>query len=395
MRAAVLPILLLGVCPAVASAQEPLPDAHEAPPPGWTGLVFELSKAYPMTKPTGEARPWKTIDYKTRPSDYLVAVRDYCYEGNVAVDWKIQDNAVRKWYHTPWLHRGNKGREYIRGTTRERTTPARRLHPSQVDPFGAYAVGFYNPLGGYAIGQVWKDLHNPDPGKAVFPEGSVACKLLFTQATVAQVPYLAGTVEWDVFAGDSFSSSARAVRKVRLLQIDVAVKDDRAAGTTGWVYGTFNYSKDAPGATPWQKMIPVGLTYGNDPSLTPERYRAGKRPVQSVTIPANVMTNTATDWKGLGWLERLNGPIDNPTSSCLSCHMTAEWTRPSPMFVSTLGPAQVNGPDPLDPDVVANKMRWFKNIKRKPFDAGQVSLDYSLQLYDGIKNWFDAEGDSR
>jgi hypothetical protein len=37
------------------------------------------------------------------------------------------------------------------------------------------------------------------------------------------------------------------------------------------------------------------------------------------------------------------------------------------------------------------KMRWFKNIKRQPFDGGNVSLDYSLQLRDGIKEWCDAE----
>jgi hypothetical protein len=32
-------------------------------------------------------------------------------------------------------------------------------------------------------------------------------------------------------------------------------------------------------------------------------------------------------------------------------------------------------------------MRWFKNIKRKPFDVCQISLDYSLQLRDGIESF--------
>jgi hypothetical protein len=41
-------------------------------------------------------------------------------------------------------------------------------------------------------------------------------------------------------------------------------------------------------------------------------------------------------------------------------------------------------------------MRWFRNIKRKPFDAESLSVDYSLQLLDGIKKFCDSEGcDSR
>jgi hypothetical protein len=36
-------------------------------------------------------------------------------------------------------------------------------------------------------------------------------------------------------------------------------------------------------------------------------------------------------------------------------------------------------------------MRWFRNIKRQPFDATSLSLDYSLQLQDGIEAWCAAE----
>jgi hypothetical protein len=47
---------------------------------------------------------------------------------------------------------------------------------------------------------------------------------------------------------------------------------------------------------------------------------------------------------------------------------------------------------PLDPSVVQQKMKWFRNIKKKPFDTGSLSLDYSLQLHDGIKQFCDSEG---
>lgn len=376
-------------------AQGVFPDAHESPPAGWTGHVFKLSQQYPTTKPTTEPRPWKSIDYKTDPAAYLNAVLQYCYEGNIEADWDVQNNAVRKWYHAPWMHRENQGREFIRGTTRERTTPPRRLHANQSSRFTAYAVGIYNAPGGWTIGRVWSDPDNPDPSKAQFPEGTVSCKLLFSAATVDQVPYLAGAPEWSVFGASTFTTTARTVMTVRLLQIDVAVKDDRAKGTAGWVFGTFNYNGAAPGARNWDKMVPIGLMWGNDPTLKPQNYRDGARPKQTKVIPANVMANAATDWKGLGWLERLNGPVDNPVSACLSCHMTAEWPRPSDMVDPALSFSDVTGSDPLEPEVVAKKMRWFRNIKNQPFDAGSTPLDYSLQLFQGISNWFKAVGDNR
>ena len=377
--------VLAASSPALA---QPFPDYRENDKPSsWTGRVFKLSQDYPATRPAAETLAWKTIDFKTQPAAYLQSVLNYCYQGNIESDWTGDGNTVRKWYHAPWLHPGlDKGREFIRGTTRERTTPARRLHPNQSTPFGAFAVGLYNPRGGYTIGQVWKDHENPDSGEAIFPDGSVACKLIFTMATVAQVPYLAGSVEWEVNGAVAFGGT-RSPMTVRLLQIDVAVKDSRASGTTGWVFGTFNYNSAASGARPWDKMVPVGLMWGNDPLLTPAKYRTGSRPQQSKILFPNVMTNPATDWKGVGWLERLNGPIDNPQSACLSCHMTAAWRRTSGMVNNSLSFNQVTSNATLDPDVVTQKMRWFKNIKRQPFDAGQESLDYSLQLHDGIENF--------
>lgn len=145
----------------------------------------------------------------------------------------------------------------MHGLTRERSARPRRLHPAQSDTLGAYAVGMYNAPGGWTIGRVWADHDDPDPSKANFPEGTVAVKLLFVEVPEAregnsglpsarhldnQVPTLKNSFEWDAFvaADGQFGTSARAKGRVRLIQIDVAVKDDRAAATTGWVYGTFN-----------------------------------------------------------------------------------------------------------------------------------------------------------
>ena len=198
----------------------------------------------------------------------------------------------------------------------------------------------------------------------------MAVKLLFTTATVDQVPYLRNAFEWEAHISASGSSATRTIQKVRLLQIDVAVRDTRADNTTGWVFGTFAYDGNASGATPWERMIPIGLMWGNDPTLTPARFAAGNRPVETVIVNRTVGTA-----QHLGWLERLNGPVDNPRSSCLSCHSTAQYEP-------------ISGPVPRATLPDADKMRWFRNIAAgRPFDTGQQSLDYSLQLSVGIENF--------
>ena len=84
----------------------------------------------------------------------------------------------------------------------------------------------------------------------------------------------------------------------------------------------------------------------------------------------------------LGWNGRLNGPVDNPMSSCISCHMTAEYPQ-----VSQMNPT-------FDPSLNAKPgdavwMRWFSNLNGgTPFDATDPvdpsrkpgSTDFSLQL---------------
>jgi hypothetical protein len=142
--------VVVGVALTSSTLLGQFPNAHEQPVSGWKGPVFSLSQDYAATRPTNQAMPWKTIDFRTNPDGYLKAVLQYAYEGNIDVDWRGQDNATRTWYHAPWLHTGIKGREFIHGLTRERSARVKRLHPNQTQQLGAYAVGMYNPLGGCA-----------------------------------------------------------------------------------------------------------------------------------------------------------------------------------------------------------------------------------------------------
>src|SRR6185312_15002266 len=119
------------------------PDFGFLPPvEQYTGSLFRLRQDYPGAKPEPDKKAvFLDIAFnengagKENWKKYLLAVRDYCFEGNVdqtlptangRVDenWILQNNRKRNWYHVPWQHwdhSGRAGREGIRGLTREAT----------------------------------------------------------------------------------------------------------------------------------------------------------------------------------------------------------------------------------------------------------------------------------
>lgn len=345
------------------------------------GSSFELSMDYPQSEPPAES-PWKGIDFKENPGDYLRALRDYVYEGNLNADWQGQENTVRRWYHVPWLHLGDRGRECRRGLTRERDSRPGELDLKQVTRFQNWGVAMYNAPGGFTIGQVWKS-ELPDVSDVRFPPGTVAVKLLLTEAGVEQVPRLRRALEWRAMINSRVDDvkSPRVERTLRLLQLDVAVRDPGADAQTGWVFGTFVYNHDAPGESPWEKMEPIGLMWGNDPKLVLrdlERKRIAVMqkekldPIELGTLEETKLNPEIAVPHFLGWGGRLNGLVDNPVSSCLSCHSTAEFPQRSPLA------------PPLE--------RYFRNIPAgQAFDEGLASLDYSLQLAQSVTNFCSQE----
>ncbi len=365
------------------------PDCSYSPPPGWHPSagdpVFVLSQDYPTTNPASPEGPWKAIDFHAQPAQYMQAVIDYCYDGNLAVQFRGQENAVRKWYHAPWLHKGPNPREFTHGLTAERITPVRALAATQTSTAKTFAVGLYNAPGGFTIGRVWADKDHPDPSKAVFPEGTVTFKLLFSTTTKDQVPYLDGAPEW--IADTNRSNDATQIRatKVRLVQVDFAVKDNRS-NEGGWIFGTFQYDKNVANADPWRRITPVMLMWGDDPTFTPADYDPahGHIPQESainLTSPTIAYRTSPAGEPGknvLGWAGRGNGPIDNPKSSCLSCHSLAAVPRATSLF-----PPEGNGVTDQ------TKLHWFRNLAPgEPFvnDGHHPGLDFSLQLAFGIDN---------
>lgn len=383
---ALLPIASLNAAPL---------DRMETAPSGWTGKVFKPSYAFPTAAPPPEPRGWEAIDFRTNARGYMESVLSYVLEGQDRTTWDVSVNSVRKWYHGPWMGPGGNGREFINGMTRERNSRAGELGPLQTACRQNWAVGFYNPAGGFVLGQIWApvvaDTGMPSLTALPFPEGTVVAKLLYTEATATEVPLLAGAPEVDanihVRANPTDTRCPNNDRprdraKLRLLQLDIAVRDGRAT-ETGWVFGTFVYDGRIAGADPWSKVKPVGLMWGNDPALTDDDATQGKKPSESIVLSDFGLG------RSFGRGGRMNGPVDNPISACLSCHMTAQWPNP----------AAVTPPNNANWDVAKC---WFRNLgPTTPFGAAPTttttcgdlpspaprSLDFSLQLAVGLRNF--------
>lgn len=374
------------------------PDFGYAPPStDFKGTLFELSQNYPKQLP---AAPLPAF-FKLLPSPlsnnfetwraYTAAVGKYCLEGNVENDWVVQKNPVRHWYHAPWQHYGPFGREGIHGLTKEAQIQTKQLAPTQVATGQTYAVGIYNDVGGYTFGEVWKNPQNPDPSYTTTPksfhDGTVVCKALFADIDLAQVPFLVNPVLWRGYITDTFHSANRTIKNVALIQMDFAVRDSRIPGT-GWIFGTFQYNGAMTGKPGWDNLVPVGVQWGNDPEDTGDSY-TNKQPVVTKINPDLKQTAINANTKELppthlGWNGRLDGPVDNPVSACMSCHLTAESPQLSPMNPTFQAPEKV-------PPVGSKEwMRWFQNLMAgTPFDAAALSTDYSLQLAGGIANFYE------
>ena len=232
---------------------------------------------------------------------------------------------------------------------------------------------------------MWDKWGQPNTSKhAKFPLNTVTFKLLFTEATPTDIPFLRGGPTWratianEAMVNESGPSQERTLEPVDLhfMQVDIAVRDPRADDTTGWVFGTFMYHESVPNENPWQRLMPICLMWGNDPDLTEENYNKGQRPIESWINPkaAEALPKTRPYF---GWLGRGNGPIDNFKSSCVSCHSTASHPPEHAMHKEKYGNVEV--------------MDWFRNIKAgETFNKSKEqsrSLDYSLQMSGGFDNY--------
>ncbi len=377
--------------------------------------VFRLKADFPTRKPTEVPEFIKKIDFKKDPLAYINAVRDYAFEGNLP-DWDPFKNKVREWYHIPWLHPTttgpnayppNGGTEGFRGLIKEAPVTPGQLGRGQLGKDGnysVYAVTLINEFAGYSMGKMWADPLNPDP-KVLdkrwgggFPVGTVFAKLLFTDAPqgVDQIDYLVNPLTWKAYITENFWTSAtRAVTDVHLLQMDIAVRDARAEGPgqTGWVFGTFVYNGQLNHANKFMNLVPVGVQWGNDPTdktNTTNPFPVTETKVNPKLKETVIFASKQLPPQHLGWNGRLNGPADLNTTSCLSCHIMAQYPQ-----ITSLVPDGAVPDGGIAPPAQGGSdawMKWFQNIEcATSSDPRAYSTDFSFQVAIALTNFFNVK----
>ena len=309
--------------------------------------------------PSG-TRPWRNFDPRnvSQRLAYLLALRNYAFASEPVRSMTPQLTAdsdyfdatggtvpanqrSQKWYPAPRMIFGSPStsgvREAARGMTLERPVDVGELGGNTA-VFRNYAVAYYDARGARTFARVWSTatpgIDTPDRSRMRFTAGGLVYKLLYSAARPTDFPQ-------DLLAGSHtvqiLPNSSGAPLTVRLLQIDIAVKDERA-GPTGWYFATYAFDRTVPGNSPWRKMVPVGLMWGNDP---------GGLPLAESWInpgaPAYAKAHLGVD-------DRLNGPVDNEDSACMSCHSTAQ------------SPSLANMVPPDGGGCGSMRASWFRNL---------------------------------
>ena len=273
----------------------------------------------------------------------------------------------------------------------------------------------YDKRAGNVLYNIWgKDATKPTitTDATQFGEGAVVVKAAFSSANADVWPVMQGAQQWTVYISTNATkhpqpSPTPQLDQVSFFQFDIIVKDTQSAPATGWVFTTLVYDKDASGDF-WDKMVPLGAMWGNDPQINSE------------TSPNEPLTQTwinprapAYSKMTLGWGGRLSGPNDGavndavidgpvplvapnlPSSSCMSCHSVAEWpmksfllpTATDPQAFPPQGftnsdylvmwpPGSTQGPSP---DNTAAWTHWFQSRPGTvPADTGTVAFDYDM-----------------
>jgi hypothetical protein len=297
------------------------------------------------------------------------------------------------WFNEPWM---GSQREAILGSYLGNGNPANMFKSLKEDEAG-YALVLYDSTAAYTVGQIWGKTGqkvNLLNNATQFTEGSIVVKLAFSNINYPAWPVMkdAQTFSiYDTIATKENPNTGYQMRKVSFFQMDIIVKDSQTAPKTGWVYSTFVYDMGVKG-TFWDKMVPLGAMWGNDPGINSPLKPPYPKLYETVISPTAPPYSTET----LGWGGRLSGPNDGAVaqqavdiktgkqytnlalSSCMSCHSPAQDT-----FKSFLLP----GPFPTSNTLYvytpgsANWNLWFRdNYGNVPFDSGQVAMDYDMVM---------------
>ena len=422
LQAAALAAAALGPLPALAA--DPLASNNGLyPGPGeWQGPYRSLNYDYPETA----ENKWFAV--APRAPLTIESAADYVAKAKVFLEPSMRamieapdnwDAAANNWYGMIWQGDGQKGpngvtdpesgQEAILGAFSGQV-----ITKETFSDFGLttdmqnHTVIYYDAVSATMLNKLWADPFKPNCGAVSFPEGGMVVKAAGVTPTPDQWPVVDGSSIWNVYRPtvdqltgpdyNPYTNAKPVVVPLRVLQFDIIVKDTIASPQTGWVFITYVYDKNAPGSTTWDKLVPLGAMWGNDPAFArnPNGTDPNGGPLQETWInPAAPAYATSS----LGWGGRLSGPIDVAerhnvvlsdgtrletlhASSCLSCHGTAQFP-----FVSNLYPSpnktfpREGSLFPMYPPGSEMWSRWFQNRPGslpQNDNTGAFALDYDM-----------------
>lgn len=413
-----------------ATAQTPTPFANNNGqiPRNHPAPRFELSHDYPpKPAPAPAVPPWRraiggaeiTV---ANAGAYVTALKDYVGRDMrlMLADARSWDPKKLGWYNEPWIG-------YLREATHGAYLGSSPFAPELfkgsglTKPFSTYVLTFYDKIAANTIFNVWgvtAEKPKIEIDTTQFAESAIVVKAAFSTANGDVWPVMQGAHQWMLYittnaTKDRSSNDPPQLDPTSFFQFDIIVKDTQSAPQTGWVFSTLVYDKDAPGTDFWDKMVPLGAMWGNDPQATSPEQPLTQNWINPAAPAYSKMT--------LGWGGRLSGPNDGavndavldlpspkfapdlPSSSCMSCHSVAEWPMKSFLLPTSSDPQQFNpngfvnsdylvmwppGSDGVTTQGSPRWMHWFQS--RSGADAADpepdsngnraIAFDYDMAL---------------
>lgn len=349
-------------------------------------------------------------------------------------DSEAWDPRAAGWYDLVWSGAGEpgsydgidptSGREAIMNTYTGQIMPADTFFPPYTPTVDVqnHAVIYYNDVAATMLGSIWKNIYEPDMGAVGFPDGSVVVKAEAVTTTPQQWGVIDGASSWKVFRPSIDDQKAKRnplvpqVLTVYPVQMAIKIKDPVASPKTGWVFLAFVYDADSDGATPWDRFVPVGAMWGNDPEFArdPDGLPDGQTLAETWISPDRPPFTDSS----LGWGGRLAGPMDVATrhnvltpsgqrfegddhlraSSCMSCHGVAEFPFTANLYPSPNKPFPRDGQQFLLYDPGSED--WANWFQSRPGDQpmsgniGGMALDYDMAIMFALSANAEAVGQS-
>ncbi|WP_190808716.1 hypothetical protein [Flagellimonas sp. S3867] len=395
---------------------DPFLNSYLTLPEGYTGPSFDLKHDYPVEAPPPADFPWKKVTNdglitQNNSLAYVNALKEYVSADmhKLIFDYNNWNDKTMPWWQSIWL---GTQREPIHGMYVGSEFNAGTLAEQDIN-LTTFVYTLYDATSAVTLNRIWgADLYgaeNPnlsDVDAAQYIEGSVIVKFAFVTASGEEWSPMESAATWTVYtdvdpATGQPTGGEPKMMDLYLMQFDIIVKDSQAAPQTGWVFSTLVYDKNAPGNDAWDKMVPLGATWGDNPDVINLNQSALIPPVTvNPSLSQNWINMNTPDYarSTLGWDGRLSGPNDGAvvapaittskvkydalaTVGCLGCHSSAQYKSKSFLMPAPFPPKQIGDALEVYDPGSQDWMKWFQsNDGKTPMDGGpgQIGLDYDM-----------------